>query len=127
MVPNLLHDQEHYEGSVVQVLGELKQLNVNATAAGSGFCIQVHILRNFSGVNIARYQEAIAKQSVACPRMCLRRQNEGHPAVQNSPAPSSFLDSDAIDQNADVSKDLLADSSIDEDCNMSTGKVIKLS
>ena len=81
---------------------------------------QVHILRNFTGVDIARYQEAIAKQSMACPR--IRRQIID-PAV-NSPAPCAFLSSSAASINQhDISKDLFGESSTDEDGNKSLENV----
>ena len=35
--------------------------------------LQVHIIRYFGGVNVEKYHKAVSEQSLACPRMNLRK------------------------------------------------------
>ena len=110
LAPNLL-EQELYEGTLIQVFGDLLKHQEDNK---SRLCVQVHILRNFTGVDVARYQDAIAKQSLACPRMCLRRLILD---TVNSPAPSAFLGSAPINQN-DISRDMFNDTSSPPDSDL---------
>ena len=71
----------------------------------SQFTMQVHIIRNFRGVKVEKYNKAIKKQSIACPKTNLRRQ------ILNtvlSPSPSAFLSSLAVEPN-NFREDLFAE------------------
>lgn len=65
----------------------------------------VHIIRDFSNVNEARYNEAISKQLLACPRVTLRNSQQ--------PSDSIILPSTPIQttQIEDTSKDMFESSS----------------
>ena len=81
LVPEKIFKFEY--GDIVQVLGESQSNNSQAF-------IRVHIIKNFCGVNVEKYHLAISQQSLACPRMSLRRQMLD---TVLSPSPHNFLSS----------------------------------
>ena len=89
-----------YHESNVQVLGEITEIKDNLLH------IVVHMTRDFSSVDVNRYYEAIGKQSLACPRLCLRKPNQMKDA-------SEICEKDNISKKnvLDTSKDLFDDSS----------------
>merc|ERR1711976_505975 len=51
---------------IVQIYGECLKCDGKAM-------LQVHIIRYFGGVNVEKYHKAVSEQSLACPRMNLRK------------------------------------------------------
>ncbi len=93
-MPGVLRTLHH--GDKIQVLGEIK----------SKTDLIVHIVRDFSNVCIKRYNEAIATQMLACPRM-----HFSSPIVKNE---ASWVEESRLSLTNDVSKDLFETSSEEE-------------
>ena len=87
-------------GDIIQVMGELKIEKVDV------FSLIVHIIRDFSNVDLVRYHEAISLQSPACPKISL---HEPDPNNFSSPPPSAFGASFQGDTK-NLSKDLFEES-----------------
>ena len=96
------------QGRVIQVMGEMTRTKEERAI------LQVHIIRDFDGVNIARYLKAISVQSLVCPRMSFRRLILD---TVLSPAPNVFLPSvpRAKDEDGILTKDISMD--LFEDCD----------
>jgi hypothetical protein len=93
---------------IVQVLGEYSPIPEEFGCTVAKFQIQVHFLRDFDEINPQIYNEAIGTQSLACPKMLLRRMIID---TINSPAPMTFLSSLPRDNNINLSKDMFECSS----------------
>lgn len=97
--PDMAYKYE--QGRIIQIMGEM------TTAADKRAMLQVHIIRDFDGVNVERYLKAISKQSLVCPRMSFRRLMLD---TALSPAPNVFLPSVPRAKHDEVlSKDISMD------------------